>query len=435
MKRVIHAAARRGFDFARRFTPAQRAKRRAVEALRHRPPLPAQRARIAVYYADDSVNLYQLRQWYAPLRELSKRWPVLTVTRDAVAARAVTKESGLETMFADEVSDLDAIVEQQPLELVLYVNQHPLNFEMLRYGDRRHVFINHGESDKMFMTTNQFKAYDTALIAGDAARVRLTRALWDYDVETRTIPIGRPQVDHFGGEAPFPDDERTVVLYAPTWEGDRPAARYGSVASHGEALVARLLETGRHRVVYRPHPRSGAYDSAYGAANQRIIDALAAANERDPSAHHVYDASPSIGWQLLRPDIAVCDISAMVYDRLATGKPLMVTRPVSASAVVDEGGYLSACEWLEAGDVDGVGASPGAGASSGSDIVAVLDGMIEDRAARSRLAEWSRHYFGDTTPGAPTVRFHAAIEALIRDVTERRGNAGASDAGGAASSR
>ena len=41
---------------------------------------------------------------------------------------------------------------------------------MMRYGRRWHVFINHGESDKMYMTTNQFKAYDYSLVAGDAAQ-------------------------------------------------------------------------------------------------------------------------------------------------------------------------------------------------------------------------------------------------------------------------
>src|SRR5690606_33183128 len=139
---------------------------------------------------------------------------------------------------------------------------------------------------------------------------------------------------------------------------------------------------------YRPHPRSGVVNFDFGAANQRIISMIAEANRADPSAQHVYDDSPTLGWQLRLPDIAICDISAMVYDRLATGKPLMVTRPVHPEAEIDSGGYLSVCEWLDAAQAE--------------DIERVLDRAMEDDEARERLVSWSARYFGDTSPGAPT---------------------------------
>ncbi|NLB47211.1 MAG: hypothetical protein GX814_05660 [Microbacteriaceae bacterium] len=371
----------------------------ARELVAQRGPLPEQTFRIGVYFADSDVNIYQMRQWYAPLAELSKTHPVVVIARSPAGAKLLMEESGLDVAFAQKVTDLEKLVRQQPLEVILYVNQNTRNFQMMRYGERWHVFINHGESDKMYMTSNQFKSYDHAFIAGDAARTRLSKALWEYDLDTRTFAIGRPQTDHLAGEPPFAADDRTVVLYAPTWEGDRPAASYGSVVTHGERLVERLIATGRHRVVYRPHPRSGVVSPEFGAANERIIAALAAANQRDPGAQHVYDTAPAIGWQLSVPDVAICDVSAMVYDRLATGKPLMVTRPASPEADVDETGYLSVCEWLTEGDVDR--------------IDEVLQGVIEDDEARERLGTWSTHYFGDTTHGAPTRRFHEAIETLL----------------------
>lgn len=390
---------KRAVKLAKRVLKGRRAYFELRAMLQERGPLPEQRYRVGVYFADSDVNIYQMRQWYAPLQELSKTHPVLVLARNAAGARQLMRESGLDVAFAQKVTDLERTIEEQPLDVILYVNQNTRNFQMMRYGQRWHVFVNHGESDKMYMTSNQHKAYDYALVAGDAARARLSAALWDYDVDTRTMAIGRPQADHLGGQPPFAPDERTVVFYAPTWEGDRPAASYGSVATHGERLVTALLASGRHRVVYRPHPRSGVVDAEFGAANERIIAAIAEANRRDPGAQHVYDESPVLGWQLSLPDLAICDISAMVYDRLATGKPLMVTRPVAPEAAVDEGGYLSVCEWLSVGDLD--------------DAVAVTDRVIQDDAARERLGTWSQRYFGDTTPGAPTRRFHAAIEELL----------------------
>ncbi|GAA1936792.1 CDP-glycerol glycerophosphotransferase family protein [Microbacterium aoyamense] len=376
---------------------AVRAVRRALAAKHPHPP---HHFRVAVYFADGAVNMYQMRQWYKPLAELAKTWPVVVLSRAATGAHALVTDDALPVAFVPTVRDLEQYIATQDIRVVLYVNQNTRNFQMFRYGRRWHVFINHGESDKMYMTTNQYKAYDYAFVAGQAARERLSRVLWDYDLDTRTIEIGRPQADHYSGTLPYTPDDRTVVLYAPTWEGDRPSAHYGSIRTHGEALASALLATGRHRLIYRPHPRSGVVDPEYGAANQRIIAAIAAANAADPSAKHVFDDKPDLGWQLAAADVAIVDISAMVYDRLAADRPLLITRPADPAAVIDTHGYLSACEWLDA-------------ATAGS-IVSQTDRVLQDPGATARLEEWVRHYFGDTAPGAATARFHDAIGHLMR---------------------
>jgi hypothetical protein len=393
----------RAIKLAKDIMWSRRAQRALMARLSQQPPLEPHRFRIGVYFADGRVNLYQLRQWYAPLVELAKRHPVLILSRASGSALELLDESPLPVAYVRRVADLERVIHEQDLHVVFYVNQNAKNFQMMRYGRRWHVFINHGESDKMYMTTNQFKAYDYALIAGDAARARLERVLWDYDFDKRAIPIGRPQADHYLDDAhlPYTPDDREVVLYAPTWEGDRGAAAYGSIASHGVELVRGLLATGRHRVIYRPHPRSGVVDPAYRDANREIIAALEAANAADAAAQHVYDDSPSLGWQLAAPDVAIVDISAMVYDRLAAGKPLLVTRPANPDAEIDTGGYLQACEWLEVADA--------------ASMVARVDDVAHDEAALARLGVWVERYFGDPTPGVATERFHAAVDHLMAE--------------------
>jgi hypothetical protein len=395
----IVSDAKKASALLRKAISSRSAVREVRRILEERPPHPPHHYRVAVYFADGAVNMYQLRQWYKPLAELARTWPVVILSRSATGSRALLGEDAPPVAFVPTIRDLEEFVAEQDIRVVLYVNQNTRNFQMFRYGRRWHVFINHGESDKMYMTTNQYKAYDFAFIAGAAARERLERVLWDYDFDTRTIQIGRPQADHYSGTLPYRPDERTVVLYAPTWEGDRPSAHYGSILTHGEALVTALLATGRHRVIYRPHPRSGVVHAEYGAANRRIIAALAAANAADAASAHVFDDGPELGWQLAAADVAIVDISAMVYDRLAADRPLLVTRPADAEAIIDTHGYLSACEWLDAAD---------AGA-----VVAETDRVLADADAVARLERWVSHYFGDTSPGAATARFHAAIAQLM----------------------
>ena len=393
--------ARRAVTIGLDLVAQRKARRRVAQRLIKLPPPEPHTYKIGVYFADGAVNMYQVRQWYKPLLDISEKWPVVFLSRNSTAAATLFEESPVPVAFVRSVKTLETMIAEQDLRIILYVNQNMKNFQMMRYGRRWHVFINHGESDKMYMTTNQFKAYDYSLIAGDAARERLSKVLWDFDFDKRAIPIGRPQADHYGGVLPYTPDEREVVLYAPTWEGDRASAAYGSIVSHGVSLVEALIATGRHRVIYRPHPRSGVVNHAYGEANKHIMNLLENANRDDPAAHHVVDRGAELGWQLKAADMAIVDISAMVYDRLAAGKPLIITRPVHPDAAIDEGGYLSACEWLTAED--------------SAEIVAHIDTLEHDPSAQERLDYWCQHYFGDTSPGVASAKFHSAISHLMTE--------------------
>jgi hypothetical protein len=72
---------------------------------------------------------------------------------------------------------------------------------------------------------------------------------------------------------------------------------------------------------------------------------------------------------------------------------------VHPEAEIDHGGYLSACEWLYEKDAP--------------NIVSIVDDLQHDEAAAERLKYWVERYFGDTTPGATTKRFHDAVQHLM----------------------
>jgi hypothetical protein len=362
--------------------------------------------RIVLYFADTRVNLYQVRQWYGPLGTLARRHGVAILTRSPGAYLEVSQEAPVPVLYLRTITEIEAFLAEQDVAVMLYVNQNVKNFQMLRYGRMLHVFINHGESDKAYMTSNQFKAYDFSFVAGQAALDRLDRELWDYDVARRAIPIGRPQTDHIAvADAPVVRDDRTIVFYAPTWEGDRPTMAYGSLVSHGVQIARAVLASPQHRLVFRPHPRTGVNSPEHAAARDEIAALIASANAADPTAGHLDDQGPDLGWQFVVADVQITDVSAMIYDRLATGKPLIVTRPSSAEAELDERGYLRAAEWLHAADA--------------ARVLDHIQRVGHDDAARETLEYWSRHHFGDTSPGAATDQFHDAIDRLLGLWTER----------------
>jgi hypothetical protein len=96
----------------------------------------------------------------------------------------------------------------------------------------------------------------------------------------------------------------------------------------------------------------------------------------------------------------VTDISAVAYDWLATGKPLVVTDPADPLASRPRSALLERLPLLSAGEA--------------ADVVGRLRGAdpSDHRARSSDLAELAHHYFGDTAHGASTRRFETAVTAL-----------------------
>ena len=377
---------------------AVRARRDVRVALGRRPPIPHGTVEVAVYFTDGPENMYQIDQWFEPLRRLHERHPVTVLSRNWESTRALLDACPVPVHHAPTIDDVEAFLGRQPVRAVLYVNQNQANFSAMRFADPAHLFICHGESDKDYMSSNQLKAYDRVFIAGTAARERILRKLIGFE-ESRLIEVGRPQVDVDYTAPPLPRDGRTVVLFAPTWEGDRASMRYSSVESHGPALVRSLLATGRYRVIYRPHPRTGIVLRSTKAAHDEIVRLLEADNKADASAAHVVDTSGGFGWQRSVSDVAVMDISAVAYDWLATGKPLLVTRPAEPRAQLPETGLVQELELFTATD---------AGRAA-----VIVDAVVAGR-DRSH-ADLVQRYFGDTTPGASMSRFLDACDDVIRE--------------------
>jgi hypothetical protein len=358
---------------------------------------------VLVYFADTPDALYQIEQWYDTFRALDAEHRVVVVAQDSRTGRAIRRDSGLDVRTVAHYTTLDDVLGRSPTKLALYVNHNPENFSCLRFGNLVHASLMHGDSDKLVSVSNQTKAYDFSFVAGQAAVERMARFSTLYDAHERCVPVGRPQLDdQLRLRADIPRGPLPTVLYAPTWEGGQPSAEYGTVASHGLALVRALVESGRYRVLYRPHPLTGVRDAAYGDADAAIRDYLAAAPAPSAGLPHGTDTHRDVGPAVAAADLLVCDVSGVAMDWLATGAPIVVTRPAT-DAVIAASPLLDLAPALPAGE-----------AGTAVEVVDRELGEDPTHDERHRLRE---HYLGDTAPGAATRRFVGACERLmeIRD--------------------
>jgi hypothetical protein len=368
------------------------------------------RHKVIVFFPDPPGSLYQLEQWYPTLREVDDELGVVVVLQDSRTARAVRARSGLDVIVIATTSTLDDLLSRSPVELVLYVNHNPANFTNLRFGQLVHVSLMHGDSDKSVSVSNQLKAYDYAFVAGRAAVDRVAGSVVDYDAAARCLPVGRPQIDELLRElAAQPAGNaggisRRTVLYAPTWEGPQSTAAYGSVASHGEALVRGLLDAGRFRVIYRPHPLTGVNSPEYRAADARLRELLTEAG-----APHRVDVGVPVAASFAPADLLVCDISGIAVDWLATDRPLVITEPADARVWQGSSPLRDAVPALAARDAAG--------------FTAQVDALLTDDAARRSRERLIAYYLGDVEIGAAAKRFVTTCH----DVIERRHGARSTD--------
>ena len=114
------------------------------------------------------------------------------------------------TIFtAPSFPDLTELYDALDAKVSLYCNNSMLNFQSLIDGRMLHAHINHGESDKQSMASNNAKAYDRVLVAGEAAVQRHIEGLLDFDTR-KLVRIGRPQLDLRPEPLLAPTTRRTV---------------------------------------------------------------------------------------------------------------------------------------------------------------------------------------------------------------------------------
>jgi hypothetical protein len=357
-------------------------------------PVPAE---VVAYFGDEPARFYQLRQWLPVFEQLDRRHRMLVATSDAGTYAEVRAMTGLRCVLAPDNSDLVDLYDSGDYKVAVYVNNSMLNFRSLSARRMLHVHLNHGESDKFCMASNQVKAYDRVFVAGEAAVQRYRASLIGFD-ETKLVAIGRPQLD-LRLSAALPPTGRRTVLYAPTWEDDTVSNDYTSVARYGPAIVNALLDVPDVRVVYKPHPRIPlSQDLQVLAGHRQIVQLLTDTGRSDAGAGHKALTEGDILAVFPGCDLVITDVSSVGPDflYLHTDKPLFNTDPRDAPEHLQAEVPLSRC----ADVID-------------STTIAVLGRTVaarlthdEHRGDRERMR---RHYFGDRTAGESTERFLAAI--------------------------
>lgn len=363
------------------------------------------KAEVVVYFGDRSPKFYQLEQWIPVLEELHKTHRVVLVLRKGSALLRALEVTRLPVVFKRRFDPLHTFYHANDFKLALYVNNGMTNFQSLAFAPMVHVHVNHGESDKLSMVSNQAKSYDKVFVAGNAAIERHRRALIDFD-ESALIKVGRPQLD-IDRPPELESSSVRTIMYAPTWEGENETNNYTSVDLYGPQIVEAVLRLPDTRLIYKPHPRVGSSTNpAIAEANTRILDLIDGANESiaDDSKQHQVLTQGDILAMFDAVDLLITDISSVGLDflYLQSDKPLALTDRRDDTARLNTEAPISRATPI----IDG---------STIDDVEETFAEMLtDDRAAHARH-DLRCHYFGEGEKGTSTALFTEAVSRLIAD--------------------
>jgi hypothetical protein len=241
-----------------------------------------------LYFSGSKDSAYQVNMWLDTMENLDSKPLIILRERAILNNLAPTTVPVICVPGGVHLMNMDL----STVRVALYAANVGKNIHMLRVPTIKHVFIGHGDSDKLASVNPYSKVYDEVWTAGRAGRDRY--AIADVGVrDDDIVEVGRPQLAPIQTWQGVPEGRIPTVLYAPTWEGWDGNPGNTSLVLAGENIVKQLVQADPPvRVLYKPHPFTGNVSKEAGAAHRRITALVQrAAAERAADSRFVTDSA------------------------------------------------------------------------------------------------------------------------------------------------
>uniref|UniRef100_UPI0031D6ABA6 hypothetical protein n=1 Tax=Streptomyces hawaiiensis TaxID=67305 RepID=UPI0031D6ABA6 len=297
-----------------------------------------------LYFSGSKDSAYQVNMWLDTMEKLESKPLIILRERAILNNLAPTTVPVICVPGGVHLMNMDL----STVRVALYAANVGKNIHMLRVPTIKHVFIGHGDSDKLASVNPYSKVYDEVWTAGRAGRDRY--AIADVGVrDDDIVEVGRPQLAPIQTWQGVPEGRVPTVLYAPTWEGWDGNPGNTSVVLAGENIVQQLVQADPPvRVLYKPHPFTGNVSKEAGAAHRRITALVQkAAAERAIDTRFVADtaAQAQAKAELSRIEARLAQLSGSRGDR---GDEAVATRDGLVDVARHEEVARLRAEWNDA---------------------------------------------------------------------------------------
>ena len=349
---------------------------------------------LALYFFGGMAEIYQMEQWLEAIEELHKVEPLCIIVRNKNVATSLRKQTDIPIIYFDTINELLTAYEDSNFKVILYVNNGMKNFQSLIYHRALHIHLNHGESEKASMHSNQCKSYDYTYVVGEAAYDRYKRHIINIK-GANYVKIGRPQFDYI--KKVKKNFDRKVILYAPTDESTHISMRYTSIERLGLKIVDSILENPEYQLVYRPHPSTGKNSKIVAKINAEIIKKV------EESENGTVEKELNAIDLLSVVDLAIFDNSSLIIDFLHFNKPMFATNMFMPEYHdIRPFKMLKGCTMLDEENID--------------NLNILISEQLEQDPLKEQREQIKEYYLGDYEKGESTKLF---INKVLEVMDER----------------
>jgi CDP-glycerol glycerophosphotransferase (TagB/SpsB family) len=350
--------------------------------------------KLALYFFGGMAEVYQLNQWLSVITQLHKIEPIRIVVRNSNVHSHLRKITDIPVTYLNTINQLLTFYEESHFKVILYVNNGMKNFQSLIYHRAIHIHLNHGESEKSSMHSNQCKSYDYVFVVGEAAYDRYKRHIINIK-RANYVMIGRPQFD-FISEVRKKIDKK-IVLYAPTDESTHISMRYTSIERIGLKIVDTILANPDYLLVYRPHPSTGKNSKIVKEINEQIIEKVKA------SENGCIEKSLEAIDLLSVVDLAIFDNSSLIIDFLHFDRPMFATNMfLEEYHDITPFKMLDGCLLLDESNID--------------NLQMLIEDELKNDSLKAKRGQIKKYYLGEYKQGESTEIF---IQKVLEAMQER----------------
>ncbi|MBX3570224.1 MAG: CDP-glycerol glycerophosphotransferase family protein [Rhizobiaceae bacterium] len=283
-------------------------------------PEKLEQARYLIHIGDGVEADFHVDLWYQFVKNADPN-ALLVIRSPQLFTNLKTRRNDLDIVYIKTGIEAEWLVNNCPkLVGVLYISNTGNTVHFLRFNQLTHIWVGHGDSEKAASCHKFFRAYDEVWCAGMAQIDRFRNSRMDH-ASVRFRIVGRPTlrslIETAAGAGTF-----GRFLYLPTWEGFQAEQEYTSIR-FAEKFVPSIAElTGSHAVV-KFHPWVGKRLAEFNKIERRLADT-------PPSERisvEVADRRRPVVELMTQSDFLVTDISSVISDYLALGKPIFVYLP------------------------------------------------------------------------------------------------------------
>ena len=253
----------------------------------------------------------------------------IVITRNIVAFNNVKDKYPLvSVVFLKGEKEIETFFNKLTfLKACFYPSNTGNNLHLLKFNNLKHIFLGHGDSDKSASAHKYFRVYDENWVAGDAHIDRFKNEGFDFS-GLKSVKVGRPNLLNILKKSTKKWNERfdskINLLYLSTWEGVYAEQNYTSAYMINE--IAELLKEFKDITLrVKLHPRVGSRDISLLNTTSKL-ETFAEKNSLNCT---IYNRDKPVDELIIKSNVFICDISAVVSECLAANAPIFVYIPTN----------------------------------------------------------------------------------------------------------